>query len=83
MFSPSTIIGHMAQHCNYLVSSLDENNNIFLKKVYNYVSIWNILMRFSPVNFQKIFHYISIYTCTWKNSMRNIGLISVLSKILL
>ena len=34
MFLPSTIFGHMAYHCNHVVSSPDENNNI--KMVYIY-----------------------------------------------
>ena len=28
MFVPTIIIGHEVQHCNYVVSSLDEINNI-------------------------------------------------------
>ena len=39
MFLPSTIFGHMAQHCNHVVSSPDENNSI--KKVYIFASCDN------------------------------------------
>ena len=34
VFLPSTIIGHVTQSCNHLVSSPDNNNNILIKKVY-------------------------------------------------
>ena len=28
VFMPTTLAGHVAKHCNHMVNSLDENNNI-------------------------------------------------------
>ena len=28
MFMPATLVGHMPKHCNHVVNSPDENNNI-------------------------------------------------------
>ena len=43
VFLPSTIIGHVTQYCNHVVSSPDKNNNI--KKVYTRQDIASVLMR--------------------------------------
>ena len=52
VFLPSTIIGHVTQYCNHVVSSPDKNNNI--KKV----CIWKLLtvkVRLSGGQILKVF----------------------------
>ena len=66
MFMPATLAGHMAKHCNHMVNSPDENNNIGGVYKGNFTVSSQIIRRLSAIVFYV--HFLK----TWENRVHSL-----------